>query len=90
MDNGQPPNELEIRNEFGTVVISVDHSANGPRLRLAGLNSGTVIHLDVLEIEALSGMSHEDFAVLIAAHVDRMSSQQHRVRRPDSQLAEGR
>ncbi|WP_033292646.1 hypothetical protein [Amycolatopsis jejuensis] len=63
---------FEIRTEFGTVQVHLDTTANGPRLRLVGQESGTEICLDVVEIEALTAMRHADFRAIIAAQLGRL------------------
>lgn len=42
-----------VGSEFAEVAVSVDHEANGPRLRVEDLRSGRVRHLDALELETL-------------------------------------
>lgn len=42
-----------VANEFATVSVSVDHHGNGTRLRLEDLRTGTVRHLDALELESI-------------------------------------
>lgn len=49
---------LRLGNEFGTVAVSVDEQANGPRLRIEDLRSGRVIHLDPLEVASLTWLTH--------------------------------
>ena len=41
-------------SEFASVRVSVDHSGNGPRLRLEDLRTGQVGYLDALELETLA------------------------------------
>ena len=43
-----------VESEFASVRVSVDHSGNGPRLRLEDLRSGHVGFLDALELETLA------------------------------------
>ena len=47
---------FELRSEFAHVWISLDHDANGPRLRLVDQHSGAVRYLDPLEAECLVRM----------------------------------
>ncbi|HVE27839.1 MAG TPA: hypothetical protein VNC22_20675 [Sporichthya sp.] len=42
-----------VANEFAEIAVSVDHDANGPRLRLADLRTGRVRYLDPLELETI-------------------------------------
>ena len=44
----------ELSSEFASVAISVDHDANGPRLRIEDLKTGQVGYLDPLELETLA------------------------------------
>jgi hypothetical protein len=56
-----PPRFL-LRNEFATVEVSLDETANGPRLLIRDLETGRHVHLDALEVESLTRMDHDDFA----------------------------
>lgn len=42
-----------VENEFASVSVAIDHDGNSPRLRLTDLRSGTVRHVDALELESL-------------------------------------
>ena len=42
-----------VSSEFAQVRVSIDHDANGPRLRLDDLKSERSRHLDALELETL-------------------------------------
>jgi hypothetical protein len=44
----------EITSEFASVAVSIDHDANGPRLRIEDLKTGRVGYLDALELETLA------------------------------------
>jgi hypothetical protein len=44
----------ELSSEFASVAISIDHDANGPRLRIEDLKTGQVGYLDPLELETLA------------------------------------
>jgi hypothetical protein len=60
----QPPHRgprLLLRNEFATVEVSLDETANGPRLLIRDLETGRQACLDALEVESLTRMSHDDF-----------------------------
>ncbi|MEW2506538.1 hypothetical protein ACQPXB_15360 [Amycolatopsis sp. CA-161197] len=59
---------LVLRNEFGTVRVSVDTAGAGPRLLVENLETGAAIHLDVLEVESLTRLTHDDFAGLVRPH----------------------
>jgi hypothetical protein len=54
-------NRLVLRNEFGSVAVQKDESANGPRLLVQNLDEGTEIYLDLLEVESLTRFTHADF-----------------------------
>jgi hypothetical protein len=42
-----------VASEFATVRVTLEPGASGARLRLEDLRSGTVRHLDALELESL-------------------------------------
>jgi hypothetical protein len=44
----------EVVSEFAAVSTSIDHGANGPRLRIEDLRTGRVGYLDALELETLA------------------------------------
>jgi hypothetical protein len=54
-----------LRNEFATVSVEKDEGANGPRLRIRDLENNHEIYLDLLEVESLTRLSHEDFVRLV-------------------------
>ena len=56
-----------LRNEFATVEVKTDESANGVRLMIRDLTTGNCIYLDPLELEALTRVSHEHFRSFIDA-----------------------
>ncbi len=43
----------EVRNEFAAVLVSLDHGANAPRLRVQDLESGAVALLDAFVLRSL-------------------------------------
>jgi ketosteroid isomerase-like protein len=45
---------MRIESEFAAVEVDVEHSGNGPRLKLEDLKSGHVGYLDALELETLA------------------------------------
>jgi hypothetical protein len=57
-----PPPRLVLHNEFATVEVLLDETANGPRLLVRDLETGQQVHLDALEVESLTRMTHDDFA----------------------------
>ena len=48
-----------IRNEFAVVRVRKDVSANGERLMIEDMATGSVIFLDALELEGLTRASHD-------------------------------
>lgn len=52
---------LLVSNEFATVWIRLDRSANGVRVVVTDAETATEIALDPLELEAISRMRHRDF-----------------------------
>ncbi len=44
----------EVSSEFASVALSIDHAANGARLRIEDLRTGHVGYLDALELETLA------------------------------------
>lgn len=53
--------KISLRNEFASVEVEKDESANGPRLLIRDLESGAEVYLDLLEVESLTKMTHNDF-----------------------------
>lgn len=54
-----------VHNEFAAVSVTVDDSANGPRLRLEDHRGERVRYLDPLQLEALVWASDEQLRVLL-------------------------
>ena len=52
--DGPPEPVGVVANEFASVEVAVDHTGNGPRLRLVDLRTGRVGYLDALELETLA------------------------------------
>jgi hypothetical protein len=50
---------LALASEFASVVVEVDASANGPRLRIENVQNGRVVYLDPLEVASLTWLTHE-------------------------------
>ena len=50
----EPQRIGEVTSEFASVGLSIDHDANGPRLRIEDLKTGQVGYLDALELETLA------------------------------------
>ena len=53
---------LVLKNEFATVEVARDDTANGSRLLIKDLQSGRQVYLDPLELEALTRAPHSVFA----------------------------
>ena len=45
---------MDVKSEFAAVEVSVDRSANGPRLKVEDLKTDRVGYLDALELETLA------------------------------------
>jgi hypothetical protein len=56
-DKGTP--RLALENEFASVHVTVDHRANGPRLRIEDQRNRRVTYLDPLEVASLVWVSHD-------------------------------
>lgn len=59
-----------IRNEFAMVEVGQDDSAKGTRLFIRDVQTGASVYLDSLELEALTRLSHKDFAPLVDPSFD--------------------
>ncbi len=61
-----------LRNEFAEVAVCLDESANGPRLKIVDLRSGSIGYLEPFELWAVAvrppGELAEMLDVLIAPH----------------------
>ena len=51
-----------LKNEFATVEVIRDDTANGSRLLIKDLQTGRQVYLDPLELEALTRVPHSAFA----------------------------
>ena len=51
-----------LKNEFATVEVARDETANGSRLLIRDLQTGRQVYLDPLELEALTRAPHSAFA----------------------------
>ena len=51
-----------LKNEFATVEVIRDDTANGSRLLIKDLQTGRQVYLDPLELEALTRAPHSAFA----------------------------
>jgi hypothetical protein len=58
---------IQLKSEFAVVRVSLDSSANGPRLRIRDEQAGTEILLDPLELAVFSTCVHADFAQFMEA-----------------------
>jgi hypothetical protein len=55
----------EIANEFAYVHVRKVHTRNGARLEIRSPRRGTLIRLDPMELEAISGLDPESFTRLL-------------------------
>ena len=53
---------MVLKNEFATVEVARDDTANGSRLLIKDLQTGRQVYLDPLELEALTRAPHSVFA----------------------------
>lgn len=58
--------QIVIENEFGGVILTKDTSANGARLKMEGLRTGTVAYLDPLELESICAVGPEVLATIVS------------------------
>jgi hypothetical protein len=58
--------EIEIANEFASVVVRRVETRNGVRLRIQSPRLQRSIDLDPLELESLTWQSHDLFSQLLA------------------------
>jgi hypothetical protein len=57
---------VELANEFAAVTVTVVETRNGVRLRIESRRAGRAIELDPLELETLTGQTHDLFSRLLA------------------------
>lgn len=57
--------QVEIANEFAYVHVRKVHTRNGERLEIRSPRRDTLIRLDPMELEAISGLDPEAFARLL-------------------------
>ncbi|NMN93859.1 hypothetical protein [Antrihabitans stalactiti] len=60
-----------VASEFAQVAVSIDRSANSPRLRLEDLKTGQVRFLDALELETIVWISDGHLQQLLDPSADR-------------------
>ncbi|MGW5514406.1 hypothetical protein [Nocardia africana] len=60
-----------VHSEFAQVRVSLDDTANGPRLRLEDLKSGHVRFLDALELETIVWLTEGHMQRLLDPSADR-------------------
>jgi hypothetical protein len=60
-----------VTSEFAQVRAGIDIDANGPRLRLEDLKTGTVRFLDALELETLVHLPDGHLRLLLDPSADR-------------------
>ncbi|GAA2538350.1 hypothetical protein [Pseudonocardia hydrocarbonoxydans] len=54
-----------VRNEFAMVEVALDRQAHDARLRITDRQTGRTVHLDALELEALTRIGHGDLRSLL-------------------------
>jgi hypothetical protein len=59
--NGAAPGDgrLHLANEFASVTVELDMTANGPRLRIENQQNRRVVYLDPLELASLTWLNHD-------------------------------
>ncbi|MGC9670714.1 hypothetical protein ACNTMW_29730 [Planosporangium sp. 12N6] len=62
-----------ITSEFAEVAVSLDTTANGPRLRLEDLRGDRVRYLDALELETIAWLPASRLQELLDPSVGRWS-----------------
>jgi hypothetical protein len=65
-----------VSSEFAEVAVSVDRTANGPRLRLADQRTGRVRFLDALELETIVWLPDGHLTRLLDPSADRWRDDQ--------------
>lgn len=60
-----------VASEFAQVRARIDIDANGPRLRLEDLKTGTIRFLDALELETLVHLPDGHLRILLDPSADR-------------------
>lgn len=66
MVNQTDTSQIVVRSEFAIVAVSLDRDANGQRLKVEDLGSGSIFYFDALELERLAAARHEDLAHIVA------------------------
>ena len=75
---------MMLVNEFAAVAVDVDHSGNGPRLRIVDLlRGGRTAYLDPMNLEALVWLDAEELSAWSAP--DRVLSAIERAMEKESQ-----
>ena len=54
-----------ISNEFADVKAELDSRANGPKLKIEHLVTGTTTYLDLLELQSLVWVPHKGLALFL-------------------------
>jgi hypothetical protein len=62
-----------LKSEFSAVQVRNDHEANGPRLEIRDMRTGSVIYLDPLELESLVYIRHEELTRFLDPGLTRWS-----------------
>jgi len=71
-----PGSDGVVSNEFAEVTVSVDMTANGPRLRLTDTRTGRARFLDALELETIVWLPEGHLTQLLDPSADRWREEQ--------------
>jgi hypothetical protein len=63
-EKGQNGHILRLKNEFACVEVSIDETANGPRLLVRDVMHGVSVYMDPIVIESLTRMPSESYDTL--------------------------
>lgn len=66
-----------LASEFASVEVSLDLSANGPRLRVGDLNTGRERFLDPLQLQSLTWAPDDFFGALLQTPFGRDDDEPH-------------
>ena len=69
-----------IRNEFATVALEPDPSADRTLVRITDVRTGRQVSLDPLELEALTRLTRDDLSVLVDPSFGGLTGERHLLR----------
>ena len=90
MCGSESSDRLRLGNEYATVEVRLDHSANGPRLRVTSVRDETFILLDPVALVLLCHADHSVFALLADEARDHGALAELRALRADPERAHTR